>query len=113
MRKDMFDELMQSVREMKEVEAGRMTPARVTYVEDLIDDVPRLRASFGLSQAKFAALIGISVATLQNWEQGRRVPDGPAKVLLRLAATHPEALLAVSSQAAGRRVTVRERKARA
>jgi putative transcriptional regulator len=59
-----------------------------------------LRASFGLSQSKFAALLGISVDTLQNWEQHRRRPEGPAKVLLRVAAAYPEALLSV---AGGRR----------
>lgn len=57
-------------------------------------NVAALRASFKLSQAKFAALLGISIDTLQNWEQKRREPDGPAKVLLRLVRAHPEALLA-------------------
>ena len=58
--------------------------------------VAALRESFKLSQAKFAALLGISVDTLQNWEQHRRQPEGPAKVLLRVAAAHPEALLAAT-----------------
>lgn len=59
-------------------------------------DVATLRESFKLSQAKFAALLGISVDTLQNWEQHRRRPEGPAKVLLRVAAAHPEVLLATA-----------------
>jgi DNA-binding transcriptional regulator YiaG len=67
------------------------------HAADLVNaDTPNvagLRARFKLSQAKFAALLGISVDTLQNWEQKRRQPDGPAKVLLRIAGTHPEALL--------------------
>lgn len=63
------------------------------------------RARFKLSQAKFAALLGISVDTLQNWEQHRRRPEGPAKVLLRVAATHPEALLSVSGPSRRRRST--------
>lgn len=100
MRKDLFDELVVSVREMREVQRGRLKPARVTRAEDLLragaPDVAALRATFKLSQAKFAALLGISVDTLQNWEQQRRQPEGPAKVLLRIAATHPEVLLAVS-----------------
>lgn len=58
-----------------------------------------LRESFKLSQATFAALLGISVDTLQNWEQRRRRPEGPAKVLLRVAAMHPEALLAATRPA--------------
>jgi putative transcriptional regulator len=85
---------------MKAIEAGRLRPRRVTGPEDLAraetPDVAALRARFGLSQAKFAALLGISVGTLRNWEQNRRHPDGPAKVLLRVAAAHPEALLSVT-----------------
>jgi DNA-binding transcriptional regulator YiaG len=55
----------------------------------------RVRGKLGLSQSKFAAILGISADTLQNWEQGRRTPTGPAKVLLRIAARHPEVLLEV------------------
>lgn len=101
MRKDLFDELVESVREMKAIQSGRRKPARTTHARDLVVDSPdvaRLRESFKLSQAKFAALLGISVDTLQNWEQKRRRPEGPAKVLLRVAATHPEALLDVSPE---------------
>ena len=97
MRKELFDELLQSVKEMKAIEAGRLKPAHVTHAPEVlggpVPDVAALRARFRLSQAKFAALLGISVNTLQNWEQGRRAPEGPARVLLRVAATHPEALL--------------------
>ena len=113
MRKDLFDELVQSVKEMKAIQAGRLKPARVTRVEDLLDagmpDVAALRAQFKLSQAKFAALLGISVSTLQNWEQGRRVPEGPARVLLQVAAIHPEAVLATRQ----RRPRARARKSAA
>jgi len=102
MRKDMFDELVESVRQMKDIQGGRRKPSRVTRAEDLLNadspDVAALRAHFKLSQAKFAALLGISVDTLQNWEQRRRQPDGPAKVLLRVAAAHPEILLAVTKR---------------
>lgn len=52
-------------------------------------DVAALRRFVGLSQAQFAAAMGISVHTLRNWEQGRRQPDGPAIALLRIAARHP------------------------
>jgi putative transcriptional regulator len=107
MRRDLFDQLLERVKEMKEVQAGRRKPARVTRSEDLLKtgtpDVAALRASFRLSQAKFAALLGISVNTLQNWEQRRRQPEGPARVLLRVAAAHPEALLSVTRQAPRRR----------
>jgi putative transcriptional regulator len=63
--------------------------------------VAALRARFQLSQAKFAALLGISTGTLRNWEQGRREPEGAARVLLRVAARHPDAVL---SAVAGERV---------
>jgi putative transcriptional regulator len=100
LRKDLFEELVESVKEMKAIRSGRGKPARVTRAADLVrdgvPDVAALRARFKLSQSKFAALLGISIGTLQNWEQHRREPEGPAKVLLRIAATHPEALLAVS-----------------
>ncbi len=100
MRKDLFDELVESVKEMKAIQAGRKKPTRVTSAADLLNadnpDVAALRNRFKLSQAKFAALLGISVDTLQNWEQQRRRPEGPAKVLLRIAAMHPEVLLSAS-----------------
>lgn len=87
-------------------EVDMLARARVC-VEDLLKpgtpDVAALRARFGLSQAKFAALLGISVGTLRNWEQRRRHPEGPARVLLRVAAAHPEALLSVTRQAPRRR----------
>jgi putative transcriptional regulator len=100
MRKDLFGELVESVREMRAIQAGRRKPSRVTHAEELLrtgtPDVATLRAHFKLSQAKFAALLGISIDTLQNWEQRRRIPEGPARVLLRIAATQPEALLAAT-----------------
>lgn len=101
MRKALFDELLESVSEMQAIQSGHTKPARVTTASSLLKgdsvDVARLRARFNLSQAKFAALLGISVDTLQNWEQGRREPEGPAKVLLRVAAAHPDVLLAVTA----------------
>ena len=102
MRKDLFDQLAESVKQMKAIEAGRMKPARVTRAEHLLrggmPNVASLRGRFGLSQAKFAKLLGISVNTLQNWEQRRRRPEGPAKVLLRVVAAHPEALLSLMAR---------------
>ena len=107
MRKDLFEQLVASVGEMKAIRAGRRKPSRVTRAADLINadspDVAALRAQFKLSQAKFAALLGISVDTLQNWEQRRRSPEGPAKVLLRVAAAHPDVLLSVTKRTPKRR----------
>jgi len=107
MRKDLFEQLVESVKQMKAIEAGRLKRARVTRIEDLVEgatpDVAALRARFKLSQAKFARLLGISMSTLQNWEQNRRRPEGPAKILLRVAASHPEALLSVTTSQPQRR----------
>lgn len=79
MRKDLFEQLVDSVQEMKAIQAGRRKPSRVTRAADLLNadspDVVALRAHFKLSQAKFAALLGISVDTLQNWEQRSRQPE--------------------------------------
>src|SRR5205085_1207227 len=57
------------------------------------NDIAKARQRLGMSQSKFADVLGISTATLQNWEQGRREPTGPAKVLLRIALRHPKILL--------------------
>jgi putative transcriptional regulator len=107
MRKDLFDELIESVKEAKAISRGRKAPSRAFNAEEILHgqhpDVATLRTHFKLSQSKFAALLGISVDTLQNWEQKRRRPEGPAKVLLRIAATHPEALLSVASAKPRRR----------
>ena len=88
MRKDLFNELAASVTEMKAIQAGRLKPGRVTRAEDVVrsrtPDVAALRAKFKLSQAKFAALLGISVDTLQNWEQCRTRPRGLTAEMLKL-----------------------------
>lgn len=107
MRKDLFDELLESVQEATAITRGRKAPSRAFSGEAILHgqhpDVAVLRKHFKLSQSKFAALLGISVDTLQNWEQKRRRPEGPAQVLLRIAATHPESLLSVSSAKPRRR----------
>ncbi len=78
-------DLLKSVREMK---SGR--GARVTRVMPTAAAIAR--AKVGLSQSAFAALLGVSTRTLQDWEQGRREPTGAAQTLLRVAVLHPEAL---------------------
>jgi putative transcriptional regulator len=77
------NDLLESVRQMK---AGKA--ARVTNVE--LSAAAEARAQAGLSQAEFSRLLGVSVRTLQDWEQGRRQPSGAARTLLRIAAQHPE-----------------------
>jgi putative transcriptional regulator len=95
MKKELFEELKQSLREANQIKRGQLKPARVFKV-DPQSAVVRVRGQLGLSQSKFASLLGISADTLQNWEQGRRSPTGPAKVLLKIATRHPEILLEVA-----------------
>jgi len=88
MKDELFNELVASVREGAAILRGEKTPARAFVVDG--PNVKRLRATYQLSQNEFAALLGISVKTLRNWEQGRRLPEGPARILLQVAAKHPE-----------------------
>ncbi len=87
MKEDMFEELLVSVREGGEILRGQREPSRSFTVE--APDVKGIRRQFKLSQREFAKLLGISVGTLRNWEQGRRAPRGSARVLLKVAAKHP------------------------
>ncbi len=96
MNNDLFNELLESVREGGTILRGEKTASRAFSVEKT--DVQQIRNAFRLSQSEFAALLGISVDTLQNWEQGRRSPQGPARILLQVAAKHPEALWDVVQQ---------------
>ena len=95
MKKELFEELMQSLREANLIKRGQLKPGRVFHLNPE-SNIVRVRGKLGLSQSKFAAILGISADTLQNWEQGRKTPPGPAKVLLRIAAKHPEVLLDVA-----------------
>ena len=92
MKKELFEELKQSLREANLIKRGHLKPGRVSRANPE-SNIVCVRGKLGLSQSKFAAILGISADTLQNWEQGRRTPTGPAKVLLRIAARHPEVLL--------------------
>ncbi|MDQ7781518.1 MAG: NadS family protein [Desulfomonilaceae bacterium] len=90
MKKEMFEELLESVRQAGAIMRGEMEPSRVFVCE--APDVKAIRAKLGVSQHEFASLLGISVRTLENWEQKRRIPKGPARVLLEVAAAHPDAV---------------------
>lgn len=95
MKKELFEELKQSLHEAVEIKRGIRKPSRVFRI-DPANDVVKVRGKLGFSQSEFAAMLGISTDTLQNWEQGRRKPTGPAKVLLKIAAKHPEVLREVA-----------------
>lgn len=82
-------ELLEAVRDMKVGRAARTTQVEVPNAADA-------RARVGLSQSQFATLLGVSVRTLQNWEQGRSQPSGAAQTLIRVAMTAPQVLRAVA-----------------
>jgi putative transcriptional regulator len=134
MSDELFAELRESVREGAAILRGVREPSRAYDVggdgsivrsygysvgrspleespstANGIPNVGALRAQFRLSQAKFAALLGISPGTLRNWEQGRREPEGSARVLLRVAARYPEAILSVVAETARERPRARKR----
>ena len=88
MKNEQFDELLASVREMDEIVQGRKAAAKV--IEFREPEARLIREKLGLSQNRFAMMIGISKRTLENWEQGRRHPTGPAKALLRILDADPE-----------------------
>ena len=102
MKDEAVQELLASVREGGAILRGEKKPARAFEVPE--PDVAELRGRLGLSQSKFAALIGISVRTLQEWEQGRRHPRGPARVLLRIASVNPKAIVEAVHPDAARRL---------
>lgn len=80
-------EILEGIRQIKRGEHGRVTS---------VPSVAVVRETTGLSQARFAELLGVSVRTLQEWEQGRRAPSGAARTLLMIAAKNPRALLEVA-----------------
>lgn len=96
MKKELFDELLESVREGGAILRGERNPSRSFRFDGT--DVRGLREKYGLSQSRFAAVMGISVGTLRNWEQGRRRPEGSARVLLKVVEKHPEAVFDVVSK---------------
>ena len=85
--RDIGAEILQGLREIKRGEYGRVIN---------VPDVARIREKTGLSQVRFAQLLGVSVRTLQDWEQGRRAPSGAARTLLMVAARNPQAVLEVA-----------------
>jgi len=90
MDEKLFAELAKSVKEMQAIRRGEMKPSRIFEVPE--PDARAIRSRFKLSQTEFATLLGISVGTLRNWEQGLRRPEGPARVLLHVVELHPEAV---------------------
>lgn len=91
MNENDFELLCESIRQAGEIRRGARKPSRTFVIED--PNPKAIRERLGLSQSRFASIIGVSVRTLQNWEQGRREPEGPAKALLRVVDREPQAVL--------------------
>lgn len=91
MKTEAFQELLASVRQAGRIRRGAMRPSRVTVFKPA--DIRAVRKIFRVSQSEFALMIGVNVSTLRNWEQGRRVRDGPALALLRVASKNPAAVV--------------------
>ena len=88
MKQSDFDGLVKSVKQARRFVAGKPVKGMKLHVPDTID-VARIRARMGLTQAEFSNQIGVTLATLRNWEQGRRTPKGPARVLLAIVNKDP------------------------
>jgi putative transcriptional regulator len=90
MKREAFDQLVSSVKQAGRIHRGAAKPSRSFSFAPA--DVKAIRRKLRKSQREFALMIGVSVATLRNWEQGRRTPDGPALALLRVASAEPKAV---------------------
>jgi len=86
-KRDIGKEILEGLRDIKSGKAGRVVN---------VPPVSEIREKTGLSQSRFATLLGVSVRTLQDWEQGRRAPTGAARTLLLIAYKNPKALLDVA-----------------
>ena len=91
MESTLFDDLVQSLKEAKSISKGETQASR--RFEVMPTDVKAVREQIGLSQNEFARLMRVSVKTLQNWEQHRRNPTGPAAALLKIVSTAPDLAL--------------------
>jgi len=92
MEQALFDDLMQSLKEAKAIARGEEAPAS-RRIKVTPPDVKAVREQIGLSQSEFARLMRVSIKTLQNWEQHRRKPTGPAAALLKIVLTAPDVAL--------------------
>ena len=86
-KRNIGEEILKGIQQIKADESGRVSR---------LPSIAKIREGVGLSQSEFAKLLGVSVRTLQEWEQGRREPSGPARTLLTIAHKNPRALLEVA-----------------
>ena len=86
-----FDKLAESIKQAGKIRRGEMKASRIFQFGPA--DIKGIRLRLKKSQSEFAIMIGVSVSTLQNWEQGRRSPEGSARALLKIAAEKPDAVI--------------------
>jgi putative transcriptional regulator len=91
MKKKDFDNLVGSIKQTGKIKRGEMKASRAFQFDPA--DIKGIRQRLKKSQAEFALMIGVSISTLQNWEQGRRRPQGPARALLKIADERPDAVI--------------------
>jgi putative transcriptional regulator len=91
MKKEDFSKLVASIKQAGLIKSGKMKPTRIFRYAT--PNVKKIRSHLHVSQNEFALMIGVSPNTIQNWEQGRREPEGPAKALLRIAEKNPRAII--------------------
>jgi putative transcriptional regulator len=89
-RKNDFSQLIESIKEAGEIKSGKIEPSRKFIYEK--PNIKAIRKRLHVTQNEFALMIGVSKGTLQNWEQGRRKPEGPARALLHVANKNPKAV---------------------
>ena len=102
MKKQLFGELIESISEAAKIHRGKAKPSRRFVFKP--QDVRAIRTKLRKSQSEFAQMIGVSVGTLQNWEQGRREPEGPARALLVVASKAPQTVARALASASRRGV---------
>lgn len=91
MKEKDFKNLANSIKQAGKIRRGEMKAGRIFQFDPA--DIKSIRQRLNKSQSEFAMMIGVSVSTLQNWEQGRRRPEGPARALLKVAAEKPDAVI--------------------
>jgi putative transcriptional regulator len=99
-KKELFDELVSSIKEAGRIHRGEMSASREFAFD--AHDIRAIREKLHKSQSQFARMIGVSISTLQTWEQGRRQPHGPARALLLVASKAPNVVAKALSQASRR-----------
>ncbi len=91
MKEKDFNNLVKSIKQAGQIKKRKLAPARKFEFSPM--DIKAVRGKLRKSQSEFALMIGVSVSTLRNWEQGRRTPDGPARALLKIASKNPSAVV--------------------